>query len=109
MAKFQTITMKTPYYSLKGVVSESYGIIDSLSVEQPHRRKGFGRLAFERFKKICKRRGVSVIALEVFHENPNAWAFWKSMGAVISSECCEQGYHEAVISLEYEVSLLPVL
>jgi len=57
-----------------------YGFIGEMVVNRAHRRAGVGRMLWERANRWFKRKGVSVVQLNVSGVNREGKAFWKSVG-----------------------------
>lgn len=57
-----------------------YGFVGEMVVTCKHRRGGIGRMLWDRARRWFKRKGVSVVQLNVSESNLEGKAFWKSVG-----------------------------
>jgi len=57
-----------------------YGFIGEMSVAEEHRRGGVGRQLWERAVGWFRRKGITVIQLNVSPRNETGLAFWDSLG-----------------------------
>ncbi len=59
---------------------QKYGFIGEMSVAQQVRRQGTGRLLWESAKKWFRRKGITVVQLNVSPKNETGIPFWSSLG-----------------------------
>jgi ribosomal protein S18 acetylase RimI-like enzyme len=57
-----------------------YGFIGEMIVSKDERRSGIGRLLWDRAKRWFRRKGVTVVQLNVSVLNEGGKAFWRSVG-----------------------------
>ena len=58
----------------------NYGFIGELSVSKDHRRQGIGNLLWDRARNWFRRRGMTVVQLNVSPKNESGLRFWESLG-----------------------------
>lgn len=59
---------------------ERYGFISEMGVDKRFQRRGVGRKMWEHARRWLKRRGISVMQLNVSPRNEKGYSFWKKMG-----------------------------
>jgi ribosomal protein S18 acetylase RimI-like enzyme len=57
-----------------------YAYLYELSIEEPFRRRGFGRQAIALAAARCRELGISRLVLHVFAHNPAAIALYEQCG-----------------------------
>ncbi len=59
---------------------ERYGFISEMGVDKRFQRRGIGQQMGEQARRWLKRRGITVMQLNVSPRNEKGYSFWKKMG-----------------------------
>ena len=83
----ETIGMLSAGLKTLPYLSRSYVCqVDTLCVDENHRREGIGRLLISELKKICADADVDEIDLSVYMGNSEAFSFYESLGFSVKKQ-----------------------
>lgn len=79
----------TSYNHWKHRHDNQIGLIETMYIEESHRRKGWGRQLVEAFYKHGKSLGINTFRVETLYNNVEALAFYRKLGLSDFSICLE--------------------
>ena len=75
-----SFSKQSPYGLDYGKWKREFCWIENMAVNKKFRKKGIGKKLIQDIEKLCKKRGIKEILLDVFEINKNAREFYAKLG-----------------------------